>query len=603
MRTLLILLQLAFAFAAHATILSNDWRITWDPGVRGGIPSRTTIFATHDADTNTQAIQNSLNACPSNEVVFIRAGTHTLTNYLTIPAGVTLRGAGLSNTVLRGQAGNAAVSNRLVLLGPNYDYDWNATTAIDLTNCAKDSLSVTSMTAHGFSVGDYLIIDTLTNNFGVPPVENKGSIGTATWVGRPDAVGNRPMGQFVLVTNVVSSTVFQVDPPLYWRYSNSPQAFRITGYVSHAGLEDLTVDNQATGTARDIVVMQGAFNSWLSGVELRGSRRRALWLYGAFWNTFKRCLVNGSTPQQADGGTAYTSDRAYGPFFGPHVTACLMESVITFELTMSMALEGNASGNVFTDIISTNIYWNTLSEYPRRFSWLMHGPHPAFNLIEFCQFAERVRADEYWGTSSHHVFHRNVIRQYDRGTPFAQAWTVDIERRNWFYAFIGNIIGGGGVAETHYEAINNEVVKYGSYDGAVPTLWKLMYPVLGAGAAANYDTDGLATILRWKNWCYRTNDDVAGSGITYHTANVVDTGDTSPPSSFWRTEKPADWGALEWPPFDPDAPNNIGRDRTPAGYFMVNGVWPPVRLPGQSATGPGRPVGNHNRNVAPLLGR
>ena len=84
-----ILLAVAFvmtqAVALVGAIIPADRRINWEPGVPGGIPNRTTIFATvtqapYNANNSgaadaATAIQNAINACPSNQVVFIPAAT------------------------------------------------------------------------------------------------------------------------------------------------------------------------------------------------------------------------------------------------------------------------------------------------------------------------------------------------------------------------------------------------------------------------------------------------------------------------------------------------------------------------------------------------
>src|SRR5690348_1674574 len=62
-------------------------------GIPGGIPSRSTIYATFSPGAATADIQNALNSCPSNQVVFLNAGTYNLTQLTMGRNGVTLRGA------------------------------------------------------------------------------------------------------------------------------------------------------------------------------------------------------------------------------------------------------------------------------------------------------------------------------------------------------------------------------------------------------------------------------------------------------------------------------------------------------------------------------
>ena len=78
----------------------------WSAGVPGGIPYRTIIYKTLYPTNTAVDISAACQRCPSNEVVFLSAGTYYLNsainwyNNLSTGNGVTLRGAGATNTVL-----------------------------------------------------------------------------------------------------------------------------------------------------------------------------------------------------------------------------------------------------------------------------------------------------------------------------------------------------------------------------------------------------------------------------------------------------------------------------------------------------------------------
>src|SRR5689334_15790771 len=95
---------------AQADVLPPERRITWQPGVPGGIPARNTDCANavtgygakgDGVTDDTQAIQNAINACPAGQVVYVPAGTYRLNSQLTIAKGIVLRGAGPSATLLK----------------------------------------------------------------------------------------------------------------------------------------------------------------------------------------------------------------------------------------------------------------------------------------------------------------------------------------------------------------------------------------------------------------------------------------------------------------------------------------------------------------------
>lgn len=69
-------------------------------GIPGGIPGRTEICATADADTYgddatdaTAYIQSLIDDCPPGQVVYLPAGTYRLSDSIFLRGGITLRGA------------------------------------------------------------------------------------------------------------------------------------------------------------------------------------------------------------------------------------------------------------------------------------------------------------------------------------------------------------------------------------------------------------------------------------------------------------------------------------------------------------------------------
>src|SRR5436190_24181705 len=92
----LVLGLLVQAVPAAADLISADRRTTWNPGIPGGVPVRTTICATVNASTYgngtsdaSAGIQAALDACPAGQVVKLSAGTFTVNNrYLAITNGI-----------------------------------------------------------------------------------------------------------------------------------------------------------------------------------------------------------------------------------------------------------------------------------------------------------------------------------------------------------------------------------------------------------------------------------------------------------------------------------------------------------------------------------
>lgn len=530
--------------------LAPERRIDWDPGVRGGIPGRGKTCATLAPGATAGEIQAALDACEDGAVV-LEAGEFSLDARLEIPGGVTLRGAGIGATRVVGVPGFG--DNALVVIDSGFDSEWTEPARdFDLASMVKGADTVTTTAPHGWSAGDVILIDMLEQPAGDPPIDHAGSLGDCGWCGRETGV--RPIGQWVRVVDAPSATEVKIDPPLYWGYANAPQGVRMTGLTERAGLEDLTLDNLAS-EAQDTVALFGAVDSWLLRVALIGSKRRALWAYGALWLTVQGCRITGGIPIGADFDPQYESNSAYGIFLGPHVTASLFTDNILDRLTNAIAWEGNAAGNVYSYNLSNDMWWFDTGDHPRRFGPLMHGPHPFMNLLEGNWSGGRFRADEYWGTSSHFVLLRNRIVQVDRGPDWSQSWTIDVERRNWYYSLLGNLLGVDGV-EDRYE-LSGEDFPYSLGPVAV---YRLGYCALCTNPNL-HDPMVRSTLVRHGNWVSRLADDGPGAGVEWEP----DIASHFIPSSYYLTSKPDWFGALAWPPFDPEAPDAADPRRIPAG--------------------------------------
>ena len=94
---------------AIAGIIDPSRSIDWTQvGVLGGIPNRTTICATLNPGATATQITEAISACPSEQVVFLSAGTYNLSGGIVFnnKSNVTLRGAGPNQTFLIFTAGD-----------------------------------------------------------------------------------------------------------------------------------------------------------------------------------------------------------------------------------------------------------------------------------------------------------------------------------------------------------------------------------------------------------------------------------------------------------------------------------------------------------------
>jgi hypothetical protein len=538
-------IAVAAAFVATsvgAEIIPSARRIQWDPGVRNGIRNRTTICANvknapynakGDGVTNdAAALQSAINACPAGQVVYVPAGTYIVGTVISITKDqITIRGDGIGKSIIKGSSGLSG--NAVISLEPgNFDDALTQSPVRNLVSPTKDSVTLTTSAAHGWQVNDVLLVDQYENPSGDPPIENNGGSGECTWCGR--ANGNRPIGQWTRVVSVPTSTSVTVNPPLYRSYDQSPQAVKVPDVVELVGLEDLTIDNRMSGAAGVQYAMTWyyAVNSWMLRAELIGSRRRALWMYGGMWNTIRSSIIHEGAPALPYSGSAYGTDRGYGIFMGPWPTACLVEDSQFYNLTLAVAFEGAASGNVFAYNYVTDMRWE--DNESGRMAVLGHGAHSYMNLIEGNWLVGRFGVDSYWGTQSHFTALRNRITQ--QSGKIAMTWVVDMNRRNLYNNVVGNVLGVSGYEDT-YELYNQAY----EYNNGPKAVYRLGYKEINDNTVG-FDTRVRATLLRHGNW------DSVSNGTVWDPAIA----DRTIPSSLYLSGAPTWWGGRPWPAIGPD---------------------------------------------------
>ena len=536
-------------------IIPSDRRIEWRPGIPGGIPIRTAIFANvKDEPYNakgdgladdTDALQNAIEACPSNQVVYLPAGVYRITNSIFVRhSGITIRGDGPDKTQLRYYGPPGLVLNMQTGF---YDYDFARSTPCDLVGgYEKGSTNVVTAT-NDWDVWDIILFDQLNDDSYL--VFGTGDSGHCNWCGRLS--GNRASGQLVEILSR-TETELTFDQPLYRTYTNSlsPQGIKVTGVLRWTGVEDLTVTN-VTSTL-DTVWLHGAAYCWFKNVRLDRGHRRHIWMAHDYRCEIRDCLFRfGEGPLWTDN---YGPDRAYGVFLGNMSTACLVENNAFYTLHVSLALEGGPSGNVIAYNFVTNVIFNNPEWTQPAFA--QHAPHPMMNLIEGNHFASRIVSDFTWGSASHNTYFRN--RVYDGLRPQINygIWEMDIFKTHYYENVVGNVFGRAGF-ERIYETENKNFNLYGDRG-----IYRLGYVNGGDDTAAGNDPKVKATVLRHGNW-----DGVSQSVVW--NSNIAD---TNLPSSLYLTNKPAWWGDLAWPPYGGDRNPMVGMIPAEARFLSTLGT-------------------------------
>lgn len=531
---LALLLALAgFTQAAHAayTIPANR-AITWtgNVGVKGDIPARSTVYTTlkPSGGDDAAAIKSAIANCPAGQVVQLSAGTFKVSSPIMVKSNVTLRGNGMGSTIIKGMTGMSG--NTVAGIGARPSVGGG----IALTGgLSKGSTTITTATAHGWTPGTMILIDQLNNGSDDPPVTNVGNNGSCTWCGR--ASGTRSLGQTAKVIAVPSPTTATLEIPLYWSYdaSLSPQAVKLGGMTTMAGIEKLTVDNSLSGSSAQkssgTLVLLGTSNCWVKDTEVIGAYEAILLVnYGSYRNTIRGNKLHEGFPTTAGDGTAsFATSRAYGINAQMYSSANLFENNQIYHLSTGLITAGPFSGNVFAYNYITSLYLNALNFNPYAISF--HGSHAFMNLIEGNYIDSRVASDFVWGTKSHNTFFRNKIALAPNRT--GGAWDVDLQYQSRYYNVIGNVLGRSTESLYTLEALN----------AATSAIYRLGYNGDGDNSASGNDINVGNTVVRHGNW------DTYSNAVTWNR-----TDDQVLPQSLYLSAKPVWWGGLQWPCIGPD---------------------------------------------------
>ena len=507
-----------FASVAGATYgLPADRSVAWqgNVGVKGDIPSRTTIYKTlsPSGGDDTTAIKTALSGCPTGQVVKLNAGKFKISSPINVKSGTALRGAGMGTTTIQGASGMTGA----YLIGFNAGSSLGTSFSIS-GGFSKGSTTITTSMAHGWNVGDVILIDQLNDTKGDPVVTSVGTNGTCTWCGR--ASGTRSLGQVSKVIAIPSATTATLEIPLYWKYeaSQSPQATKISGMTTKAGIEDLTVDNSLSGSSKQAsdgatIAHNGTDNCWLLRVEAIGSYTNMIRMKRSYRDTIRGCKFHEGTPALPATGPQYSTSRAYGIYMSP-ASGCLVENTQIYHLDMATKLDGPVSGNVFAYNYITAMYYSPSASWQVD-SFRIHGGHPMMNLFEGNYVTGRVNADAVWGSSSHNTFFRN--RNTLDTSRTSAAWNYSLYKNANYYNIIGNVIGTVGFENAY--SVN-----------------------IGSSSKAIYGIDqNITTTLQHGNW------DSLTKAVTWNGSN-----DRVLPASLYLSSKPSWWGNTAWPAIGPD---------------------------------------------------
>lgn len=521
-----LVLSAVVAEPAWSQPIPANRRVDWHPGVPGGIPARGTVCADvksgygakgDGVSDDTNAIQRAISACPAGQVVYVPAGTYRLNGALTITKGIVLRGAGPNATRLKTYAAWHGIQ-----LG-----DWpSAPTGVNISGSpAKGAASVALASSGAFAAGDFMVIDQVNDGVEVINVDDQSRDN-----------GTRALSQIVKVTAVSGQNV-TFDPPLYHAYvaAQTPQVWKLNGsnaMTLYAGVEDLYLERVSpTGFEgySNFKVLACAY-CWVKNVESKMAQFRHVDFDRSF-----RCEVRDSFFN--DGMNQGTGGFAYGVVAANRSTDNLIENNVFYHLRHSMVVKEGAAGNVYG-------YNYSVASYQGE-DWLAadmnaHGAHSHMNLFEG-NIGAKIYADFTHGSSSYNTFFRNnAVRDSSALSVTNALRAVDVEKTQYYYNFLGNVLGKPGQSWTAYED--------GGSRSAGSDRYVYTWGYFSDGATSSVDAKSKSTALRHGNFDYQSQS------TNWDAANA----DHTLPSSLYLTAKPAFFGGLSWPTIGPDRSPMVG---------------------------------------------
>jgi hypothetical protein len=548
---LTVALIIAHSQFARAQLIPANRLIPWTPGVYVGVPGGpqtnrpvtiTVTAAPYLADNTgvhdcSASINAAIQACPSNGVVYLPAGTYLLSNTLSITQSyITLRGAG-SNTLV-----NLAGNTGLAYVGSGSDWNWAfpSSTCYITSGLTKGSTTLGLSNTTGFVPGQILQIQ-LYNDTNLPVVSVSGYNGLRR--------------QKTLITGVTGNTL-SIFPGLYDNYSNVVALAQMARYQSvNVGIENLSV-NATNATGSFVIELEQCYGCWVKGVHSMQAYNYHIYLYDCLQCEVRECFMDTLNHVGTDGAG----------FIMQTSSGCLVEDNIVYKGFPLMEINAGSSGNVFGYNLCENstTYGVTGAAIDSN-----HGPHNSFNLYEG-NVSPNIQSDGYFGSDSHDTIYRNLLHATSPGgNPGA---SIILNRFARDYTIMGNILGTNGLPTGTY-SFGYPNMGNGTFSGYAPP-WANWGQTPGPNGFQEMDTNVQATTLLAGNYNYLSNSIPVGESLG---ANIL-------PPSLYLTGKPAWFGNLTWPPFDPTVANLLpSKASIPAGYVFFNNAAPPAGPAGPPA--------------------
>jgi hypothetical protein len=490
---------------------SGSWQ--GNVGVSGGIPRRTTIFTTLSPGATAEQINSALASCPSDQVVFLNAGTYNLAATLLLAKNnVTLRGAtdanGAPTTVLNFTS-SAGIRIQAGSGGWDIANSGSFTSSNVSSGATRGSTSLNlATTPTSLQTGQILFIS-------APSSSTVTGGGWSLWF------GSRPFTQVVKVTGKSGNTVsftpainadyLSTGVQAHWRSASST--------IERSGIESLSL-TRGGSVSGNYIGFFGADSCWSLNVKT----------YNVPSSTYHCYIYASHRVELRECNFSHMSNLTNSTYciLGVHSSGLLIENNVFHDCPNVFPMMG-VSGSAFTYNYITNLPYDPGS-------WLsqivfFHGSHSHYNLFEGNSVATHY-LDSGAG-SRNNLFFRQRMLGWDPAnggkTSNTNAFSTESHHDNLVVA--GNVMGKAGYHTSYNQIFNVDATSNGSLR-----------------RIGNFNT---------------VNNSVPASEALSSSDSLV--------NSYLYSSKPSWFGDRPWPAFNPQNPSAATDTALPAGYRFVNG--------------------------------
>ncbi len=583
-----------------------DWTVGDTVGVPGGIRGNRARCVTvacaalegadapyKDGTSDATALfQAAIDSAEAETYVFIPAGIWRIDGSINLGAnrdGITVRGAGMAATTIDCR------NNVCINVGSSSDYRWNYpdTGNVITDGLTQGSTELTIADTSAFSVGQIVQLK-ISNDVNLPVI----SVGGAFEYLRR---------QMTLVT-AKTATSLSVHPPIYGNWNHLAARVNLAQLqTDFVGIEDLTVDG-SNGNITFAIMFEQAFGSWIKGVKVRHASN-----YSVFFTDTLQCELRESFLDELDhegsNGAGLLVNTASGS---------LVEDNIIIEAFPNIEVNHGSSGNVFAynfinnvdglvgidtnhgphnsfNLYEGNVVHNLMSDgyfgsasddFVIR-NWLHGGGGVVGNSLTYCLSLKRfTRNYTIAGNLIGSAQHTDGCASYGQPNIGNGSWVGEAqpstgdywadwnptdgvtirgsltERTDDMHGTITLVSGSLTVGQTPLLASasgepltsvivtavagNSISIDSSAFATVLPPVGTVFAIGAGAGGYQELDLDVEATTIKQSNYYFYLGEIPSGEVAAEELS-----------SSYYLTAKPAWFGDLTWPPFDPNDPTTV----------------------------------------------